>query len=63
MPHLDAGALATDKEGLEFLKSVLEVPAGEPPRFGFEPRPAPEPKVTAGPDPAPVEPERVAEPA
>lgn len=28
MPHLDAAALALDKNGLEFLSQVLEVPAG-----------------------------------
>ncbi|WP_375461241.1 hypothetical protein [uncultured Enterovirga sp.] len=54
MPHLDANALLTDAEGMDFLRDVLEVPAAAPLNWkafevrpsgsahsmGFEPQPA-----------------------
>ncbi len=42
MPHLDAGALSVDPEGLEFLKSVLDTAGERPPRSCFNiPAPGP----------------------
>ena len=37
MPHLDAGALSADPEGLEFLSKVLEIHSDSlPPRRAFD---------------------------
>lgn len=42
MPHLDAGALSVDPDGLEFLKSVLDTAGERPPRSRFHvPAPGP----------------------